>query len=110
MYEQNKEKWKKERFDYLMDKKADIEYQIAQLVDYPYADIQQSIRGGKSAFDLDMLAFNRYSNGEYTLQDTIKSFMFHHGISEARRTFEDAEFEGWLGSLGYEKSEAPAEG
>ena len=109
MYEQNKEKWKKERYEMLMQKKRDVEYQIGQLVDYPFIDIQCHISNGKYALDNDLQCFNWYQRGEYTLQQTISSFMYHHGIKEEDRTFEDSEFKAWLRSLGYEAIQASIE-
>lgn len=115
MYEKNRKAWREMRMEDLrmlvrreeheiskhLLKIKDLEYQLDQLDKYPFVDIQWFIKNGKTAVDVDLRTFGKYADGEYTLAETIKTFMWNHGITEETRTFSDEEFRRWLCSLNY---------
>lgn len=101
MYEDNKEKWKRKRFEELLERKREVDSDIEHLVNYPFSHIQALLRPNKTSSDMDNTTFIDYERGDITLKQCIEQFMYANGISERRRTFEDDEFANWLYSIGY---------
>lgn len=103
MYEQRKRELAQQK-DWELKQRQNALDNDKCYVYYPFWYIQPLLDKRNESRVCDVNAFNSWQSGEITTKECIEQFMSNNHIDQNKRTFEDWEFELWLGSLGYRKA------